>query len=325
MPEFSVVMVNWNARDLLRSCLRSVQKNIPKSLKYELIVVDNNSSDRSVEMVKKDFPKVILIANKKNLGFAKSVNQGFEVCKGENIMLLNPDVVVKNNCIKLMINKLESDKRIGAVGAKLISGDGKKLCPYVKFPTLTQILLFHTFINRLALNSNFLKEKYLLSMSDSGRLDNERVELIPGGCLMIKREILSTVGKMDTRFFLWFEDTDYCLRIKNKGWKLAYENDAEVIHVGFGSTKRLPTFTYMNIFYVSMYKYFQKHNGRVYASLSLLVIITDMIISSFIFFLLMFLKLHKSGTLIKEIRLRLKLAESWTAFLLGNQNEETIG
>lgn len=316
----SIIIINWKSRNLLKLCLHSIIKD-EKGFSYEIIIIDNNSNDGSIEMVSKEFPNVRIYANKKNLGFSKAVNQGIRLSRGKNIFILNPDIIIKKNCIQVLLSKIKKNNAIGAIGPKIIKKNGVAEFPYIKFPSLMQIILFHTAIKRITLKSNLLRGKFL-EINKNINDNPQEVELIPGGCLFLKKSVVKKVGYMDTRFFLWFEDTDYCLRMKKNKYKLFYEPNAVVIHAGGGSTKKLSTYEYLNIFYTSMFKYFYKHNGYTYATLSLSIMILNMLSTSLLIFLLPVLNRKQNYTY--WIKCRLKLALSWINVILGRDYGTTV-
>lgn len=314
-PYISFIIVNWNSEDDLIKCTESIYK-YSRKIKGEIIVVDNNSSDNSVLRIKRLFKKVIIIANSDNKGFAYAVNKGIDLSKGNLLFFLNPDVNFTESSLNFLDTDILKNKIVGAVGVKVINPNKWKFnWPYVRFPTLVQIILFHTILRHLSSHSNFLKSKFLMA-------SKKRIELIPGGWLMVKKEVIKDIGKFDEQFQLWFEDTDFCKRMSDKKWKLIYFKESLLHHKGFGSTIKLPKDKYLTIFYISMYKYFKKNNGLLYASTSLFVIISDMLITSFIYRLLWLYK--KNRKLLNLSKQRTSVARNLIGYFIGIKDEPSL-
>lgn len=229
-PIASLVIVNWNTKEYLEECLRSFYATIG-DLASEVIVVDNASQDGSAAMVVEQFPSVRLIANSVNNGFAGGVNQGIAAASGEYVVILNPDIVFSAGTFPALVQVMQLDQRIGAVMPELVNPDGSRQFGYIRRrPTLMQVLLFSTFLTPLSMRSRMLVERYLENpATGSGVAD---VDQIPGAFTMVRREVLSAVGGMDESFKLFFEDVDWCQRIRNAGWRLAMVHDVRALHIG---------------------------------------------------------------------------------------------
>lgn len=226
MPDISICIVNWNVEKLLEACLDSIYKNT-KDIEFEIIVVDNNSSDSSVKMVKERFPQVTLIENKINAGFTKANNQAIRVSKGKYIMLLNPDSEIKNNALFTMVKFMEKHGECAALGCKLLNTDGTLQRSCKTFPTLEVL-----FYNALFLDQIFPKSKifgkHFMTWWDFN--DTREVDQPMGSALMIKRSVLDKVGNFDENIFIWFDEVDLCYRIKKAGWKIFFTPEAEIVH-----------------------------------------------------------------------------------------------
>lgn len=254
----SVVIVNWNTSEDLETCLTSLRID-SDILNIEILVVDNASEDNSAQMVQSKFPNISLVINKVNLGFAAAVNQGIKKAKGKYILILNSDVVSSYDSLRVLINTLESQKDVGAVAPRLVNLDGSfQQGYYRKLPTLTQIFLFYTLLSKFTFKSTYLVAKYLEVYFDENNIQSE-VDLIPGGCIMIRREVLQTVGLMDESFFLFFEDVDWCYRIRKGGWRLICLNGVSMIHKGGSSFLRLDNAIFYGRFLLSLNKFVDKH------------------------------------------------------------------
>ncbi|MCJ7646948.1 glycosyltransferase family 2 protein [bacterium] len=256
MVDLSVIIINYNVKQLLRECLYSIYSNT-KRINLEVIIVDNNSTDGSVDMVKSEFPEVKLIENCQNLGFAKANNQALKENKGRYVLLLNPDTVVLPNALDKMIEFMEANSQAGALGCKLLYPDGSLQRSCRSFPTLTT-----AFFENLGLEKFFPKNK-LIAKYRMGYWDYNDVREVDqpmGSALMIRREVIEHVGFLDERFYMFFEEVDWCFRIKKRGWKIYFMPSAEIIH--YGSQSARPSMTRMMILgYKSKHRFFRKHYG----------------------------------------------------------------
>lgn len=250
--DLSIIIVSWNVKELLKKNLKEIFQNT-KNIKFEIFVIDNNSQDKTVEMIKKEFPQVNLIVNNYNVGFAKANNQGIKKAKGKYILLLNPDMKVLDNTLENMVNWMNKNKNVGVSGCHLIDNNNRTISHVRKFPTLFDQLMIvlkipHIFPKVL--------NKYL--MKDFNYNKEVEVDSIRGAFFMIRREVIEKLKGLDERYFIWFEEVDYCKQIKNAGWKIIYTPTAKCIdYVGksFSQVNRGITQKY---FRDSMLKYFKK-------------------------------------------------------------------
>jgi len=259
--DLSIVIVNWNSWDYLQKCLISIMENTDELI-YEIIIVDNCSSDNSVENIAVFFPGVILIKNENNVGFPKANNQAFRIAHGRYFLMLNPDTIIKNNTLQQSLGVLKNDDSIGCVGVKTLKGNGEILLSCARsFPTIWskfwQIFYFDTI---------FPKSKFLES-SDMGYWDHNNscdVDLLHGGYMMFPKSIYSKLGGLDERVPMFYEDIEYCCRIKKAGFRIYYLADVEIVHfVGISRSKADKKWS-VNItkFYCEAnYLYFLEHGG----------------------------------------------------------------
>ena len=254
--DLSVIIVSWNAKAFLLECLLSV---IQETAQYdtEIIVVDNASTDGSAELVKEQFPSVILVSNETNLGFAKANNIGIRQCTGKYMCLINSDVFVKKECIKQAVQFMDNNTKIGVLGPRIIGADGQVQRSCMAFPTL-----WNTFCRALALDSLFPKSKlfggYLMRYWQHDNIQS--VDVINGCFWMVRRAALENVGLLDERFFIYGEDIDWCRRFHDSEWDVVFFPKAEVIHYGGASSANAPV-----RFYVEMHRanlqYWQKYHS----------------------------------------------------------------
>jgi GT2 family glycosyltransferase len=255
--KLSIVVVNYNVKNLLKKCLESIFK-YEKDIEFEVMVVDNNSKDHSQEMLKRDFPQVKLTENKRNLGFSRACNQGIKQSRGRYILLLNPDTEFTSGGFKKMIDFMDSKPEVGICGPKMINKEGKLQFSCRSFPSyLTAISSSQSILNRI-FPENFLSQKYLLKEKDHSQ--SSEVDWVSGSCLLAKREMLEKVGLLDERFYMYVEDVDLCHRAKKSGFSVFYFPLVVVIHhIGKSTQKR--KFAMLLEHHRSMYYFYKKHHN----------------------------------------------------------------
>lgn len=257
--DLSIIIVNWNTRDLLRDCINSVIKNT-KDLDYEIYVVDNNSSDQSAEMVKEEFSEyknIILLENKVNMGFAGANNQAIKISKGKAVLLLNPDTIVNGDVIKRTFDCLMSDEKIGVAGCKVLNPDGTLQLACRRMVPTPKDAFFKLFgISKFFKNNKKFARYNLTYISEDEFLD---VDSVSGAFLMIKREVIDKIGLLDEEFFMYGEEMDWCLRAKRAGYIVRYCPVGSIIHYKGESSRKLgPKATYE--FYRAMLIFYNKNN-----------------------------------------------------------------
>ncbi len=225
MIEVSIIILTRNRKLLLQDCLNSLINNL-KNLSYEIIVVDNASTDGSAQ-VAKSFAKVTLIQNKKNLGVAKGRNLGVSKARGEFIVFLDDDTFIKKPVFPKIINFMEKNKDVGIVGPKLLYPSGKIQESVRSFPTLLSILWRGTFLHKIFPSTSFYKN-YILK--DFNHREIKEVDWVLGACQVIRKEVFEELGLLDEKFFFGYEDIDFCYRAKKAGWKTIYWPYSQVYH-----------------------------------------------------------------------------------------------
>ncbi len=255
--DISVIIVNYNVKHFLEQCLYSVQKAIA-GINAEVIVVDNNSADNSLEYLKPIFPRVRFIANEENTGFAKACNRGSSLATGKYILFLNPDTIVAEDSFSKSIAFLEKNPQAGGLGIKMIDGNGSFLKESKRsFPSP-----FTSLYKLLGLSLLFPKSR-LFARYHLGHLDNNKnheVDVLAGAYMMIKKEVLDKAGGFDESFFMYGEDVDLSYRIQKAGYKNYYFADSCIIHFKGESTKK-GSMNYVRMFYTAMSKFVSKHYG----------------------------------------------------------------
>jgi hypothetical protein len=261
--KLSIVIVSYKVKDKLRLNLQTLFANVC-DFDFEVFVVDNHSQDGTVEMINNEFPQVKLIDNQQNLGFAAANNQALKTVAGEYVLLLNPDMKVNQDTLKNMIAWLEQSAA-GIAGCKLITEQGSVIKQVRRFPHLLDQLaivlkLPHLFPKVL--------DKYILADFDYERA--QQVDSIRGGFMMIKKSVLKQLGLLDQRYFLWFEEVDYCKRAQKAGIEVWYTPAATCTDYIGQSFKQLPTGLTQKYFRNSMLAYFRKwHSFDAYLILAI--------------------------------------------------------
>jgi GT2 family glycosyltransferase len=288
--KLSISIVNWNTREILEKCLKALYESCFKD--FEIFVIDNNSSDNSIDTVKNKFPQVNLIANTANLGFSKGNNQAIKISSGKYILVLNPDIIVSPDTLQKMIDFIEKDHDIGALGIKLLNENNieDKSGYFRKYPSITQVILFYTILETISLKIKFIRNKYW------ERQNNNKIspiEQIPGACLLLRKEAINDVGFFDEDFCLFFEDVDLCYRISKSHWKIYFNPDITAIHKGAQSISMLSYTELATKFFTSMYIYFIKHHSFLKAKIAKNIIICNTLLKIIVFKSLYYLSDYK--------------------------------
>ena len=233
MIDLSIIIVNYNTKAHLRNCLNSIVENT-KDVDYEIILVDNASSDGSVMMLQQEFPFVGVIENTQNLGFAKANNQGIRISQGEYILLLNSDTVVLNGCLAEVLRFARENKNAGIIGCKVLNPDKTLQFSCYHQPNLLTELCFFT---KTIIKDFWDPISYFKYMKYWDHNQIREVDCVSGCFFWLKRELIEQVGLLDETFFMYYEDAEFCVRIRRKSnFKIYYYPYAEVIHLQGAST-----------------------------------------------------------------------------------------
>lgn len=267
MKKLSIIIVNYNVCHFLEQALRSVFRSI-EGINAEVFVVDNNSVDKSVEMIRDKFPEVILIENKKNTGFSKANNQAIKLAKGEYILLLNPDTVVEEDTFRKCISFMETHPDAGCLGVKMLDGKGKFL-PESKRGLPSPWVAFYKIFGLARLFPKSKKfGRYHLGYLDKD--ETHSVEILSGAFMFLRKTAVDKIGLLDEDYFMYGEDIDYSYRIIKAGFKNYYLADTRIIHYKGESTKKT-SINYVFIFYKAMIIFAKKHfsnkNAWIFGSL----------------------------------------------------------
>jgi len=253
--QLSIVIVNYNVKQFLLQCLQSVQKAIA-GIEAEVFVVDNASSDNSVEVVKEKFPWVNLIANTENTGFSCANNQAIKLAKGEFVLLLNPDTLVEEDTFLKCMDFMNQTPDAGAIGVKMINGSGEFLPESKRALPIPSVAFYKIF----GLSKLFPRSKkfgsYHLTYLDNNKIQS--VEVLSGAFMFIRKKVLNETGLLDETFFMYGEDIDLSYRIIKAGFKNYYLPDTRIIHYKGESTKK-GSINYVIVFYKAMQIFAKKH------------------------------------------------------------------
>jgi GT2 family glycosyltransferase len=255
--DVSVIIVNWNTKELLRDCLSSVYENAG-DIDYEIIVIDNASTDGSAEMVKNDFQQVIIIENSENKGFATANNQGMAIAKGKYVLLLNSDTVVLDNAIAKTMSFADENPQAAVTGCRVLNPDRTLQRTCFMFPSVLNMLLSGTYLYKLLPKNMFFGRE---QMTWWDRNDVREVDVVTGCFMLVSREAIEQVGVMDEQFFMYGEETDWCYRFRKKGWKVMFIPAGQIIHFGGQSTAQKPVAMIVQL-RLSILKFMKKHYSR---------------------------------------------------------------
>lgn len=249
--DISIIIVNYNTRDLLKQCLESAVATM-RGISYETIVIDNASADGSADMTAVAFPDVRLIGNRENRGFGAAVNQGIDVMQGRYALLLNTDAVLTEGAVEELLSFMEGRPQAAMACGQLRNADGSKQNSIGNFPTLL------TLLTNAPLLEYLFPSKY-----PSKRYDYERpieIDSGIGACLMVRKEAIDRVGKLDERYFFFFEETDWARSMKQAGRQVFFVPSANIYHLQGRSIGHNVKSRYL--FYYARYQYFAKWSSR---------------------------------------------------------------
>jgi hypothetical protein len=253
--DLSIVIVSWNVRDLLHQSLRSIYRETKHS-NIEVFVVDNNSHDGSVTMVRANFPGVYLIANPTNVGFAAANNQAIKHAHGRYVLLLNPDTLIIEDALDQSIIWMDNHTSVGIMGCRLLNPDRTPQPSVRRFPTISAMSLTLLKLHRLFPRTTTLG-RYLMSDFDYTR--TQSVDQVMGAYFLIRRAALNQIGLLDEGYFIWFEEVDYCARAKKLGWPVIYFPGVSIVHYFGQSFRQVLSWRKQIILNNSLFRYFTKH------------------------------------------------------------------
>lgn len=256
--DVSVIIINYNVRPFLQNALTSLRKSL-ETISAEIIVVDNASTDGSVEMIQSSFPDIKLIVNTRNAGFGSANNTAMKIASGRYFLLLNPDTLVQENTVSVMVEFFDKHAEVGIAGCQVLNPDGSlQLACRRSFPTPWVAFTKVTGLSSLFPDSS-LFGKYNLTYRDPEQ--SYEVDAISGSFMFLRREVYAQTGGFDEQFFMYGEDLDLCYRVQQLGWKVSYVHSTKIIHYK-GESARRSDIDEVKLFYEAMRVFVHKHLRR---------------------------------------------------------------
>ncbi len=232
--DLSIIIVNWNTKQLLLDCLASVYCTVHQ-VTFEIIVVDNASTDGSAEAVSREYPNVTLIVNPSNLGFAGANNRALKRMRGKYAVLLNSDTLLKESALENMVDFMERHPEAGLCGPQLLNSDETKQVSAGNFP-----VLLTEFMSKILVQYLFPKKYRAAFSTRHSAFDGPtQVDVVVGACMMVRRTAIEAVGMLDDEYFFLYEETDWCYRMHRAGWSVYHLPDVRIYHFGGQSRKEI--------------------------------------------------------------------------------------
>ena len=260
MIKLSIIITHHNTPELLDLCIKSI-RNTVQDLNYEIIITDSEATERNQEFIKEKYPDIDYITFKKNVGYAKMVNAGIKAINGEYVLILNADIIVLEGAISEMVKFLDNNKKAGIVAPQLLDFTNNIQISCFANPTWKAIVARRTLWGKTKRGRDILG-KFIISNWD--RNSTREVDWVQGSAIMFRREAIDKVGLWDERFFMYFEDTDWCRRFWQNGFKVVYLPSAKMVHYYHRSSKKLGILDallnkYTRTHIISAIKYFIKY------------------------------------------------------------------
>ena len=268
----SIVIVNYNVKDLILTCIRSLYQFCDSTGDLEIIVVDNQSIDGSCQAIRTEFPDVILMENSENEGFPKANNQGFSIAKGDYIFMLNPDTEFQENSIEKLWQFLEDNKSVGVVAPGLLNTDGSHQSSVWRYPSLFSIFCEFHYLSSLLKRKNYLDKDFTKQFE---------AESFSGAAIFFRKSVLDKIGNLDETMF-WIEDVEFCYRAVQNGIKCVYFPETKISHHIGQSAKKNYTISISNQVFNKI-KFFNKHHSNFSAKLVILLSFLHVVQKSIVF------------------------------------------
>jgi GT2 family glycosyltransferase len=259
MIDLSISIVNWNTKDELNNCLISIFSQ-DCSYTYNVVVLDNASSDDSINMLESDYPdKIQLIKNVENYGFGKAHNQAIKVSESRYILILNPDcVLLDKDVLSKMIAYMDSNHEIGIIGPKILNPDGSLQFSARHFPNMFAGIFRQTVLGKMFPDNRFVRQYLMTDFPHDQIFD---VDWLSGSAMFVRKKMIEEIGMLDERFFMYCEDVDLCKRAHLANWRVVYYPEVKITHrIGAASDKNAVGMVKQH--HKSMYKYFLKYNSK---------------------------------------------------------------
>jgi GT2 family glycosyltransferase len=266
-PKLSIIIVNWNTSEITRNCLASVRAHAPH-LDCETILVDNASADDSVERIRAEFPEVRLIENTENLGFGRANNQAMRIARGRYFLLLNSDTLLIDGSLQRWVALLDREPAIGITGCKLLFEDLRLQSSCSRFPSLRVAMLEELMLYKLL--PRRLRGELLLG--GYWAHDHERdVDCVWGAAMLVRREVFEQTGGFDERYFMYGEDLEWCMRARDRGWRVTFTPVARIVHLDHRSSEKLYGDSRINLCLQRYYEIYRERSGG--AAMSVLFVV----------------------------------------------------
>lgn len=288
--DLSIIIVNWNTRDLLIQCLQSLDDTAESE--FDVWIVDNGSSDGSVAAVREQFPHVHLIANSENVGFVRANNQVLARCQGRYVLLLNSDTEALPNSVDETVEFMETHPNAGILGVRLLNPDRTFQASYTVFPTLWREFLILSGLGRWLIRPSFPSYGPQVEVGPQ-----KIVGYMEGAYLMARREAVKQVGGLDERIFMYAEEVDWCYRFHQAGWEVWYLPQTPIVHHGGQSTKKRQRRMEAELYRSRVY-FFRKHYGKITANCLKILIYTITLVKMLVHRLLRFVTRGRRGRLV---------------------------
>lgn len=272
MFDISIIIVNYKVKEYIIPCIESIYKHTSKSLRYEILVIDNNSNDGSIDAIKSQFSDVKIYENTENIGFSKAVNQGAETAIGKYIFILNPDTKLIEDSISILFTFLEKNETVAVVGPAIVTESGIKQQSYWKEPTLINTILSIYHLDFLNYKKNYRNE-----IGDKTIL----VDSISGGAFFVQRDVFQNLNGYHPNLF-WMEDIDFCTKVRKLDNKIIYYPETKIIHYGGKSAEKNLHIAISNQL-LSKIKYFKLHHSGIETIILTVAILFIALIKSILF------------------------------------------
>lgn len=260
--DLSIIIVNWNSAALLRKCLQSVMERPPRC-EFEIIVIDNGSFDGSDDLVSREFRSVRFVQSDQNLGFAGANNVAFQQSTGRYVLFLNPDTEVLGDALDTLLETCTTRNDAGVVGPRLVNPDlSSQMEAMYAFPTIVNQLLDSAYMRHVLGRFGFAGLKYVIN----NRQEPVQIQMLPGTCIMLRRDIFSSVGEFNDEYFMYAEDVELNYRVKQRGLTNYYVSAANIIHHGgHSSSQQTQNFFSAVMMREAVWKFFRSNRGPIYA------------------------------------------------------------
>ena len=272
MFDISIIIVNYKVKEYIIPCIESIYKHTSKSLRYEILVIDNNSNDGSIDAIKSQFSEVKIYENTENIGFSKAVNQGAETAIGKYIFILNPDTKLIEDSISILFTFLEKNETVAVVGPAIVTESGIKQQSYWKEPTLINTILSIYHLDFLNYKKNYRNE-----IGDKTIL----VDSISGGAFFVQKDVFQNLNGYHPNLF-WMEDIDFCTKVRKLDNKIIYYPETKIIHYGGKSAEKNLHIAISNQL-LSKIKYFKLHHSGIETIILTVAILFIALIKSILF------------------------------------------